>query len=106
MISMLYLITFCIVVDLYIYIYIYVCIHIYMFWSFEAKMTKIRVLSSDKVAQSVERLHDNQKPWVGVLENFRFFICSASFFNPMLPWRSVGISNFDRRLHNLMMLIR
>ena len=33
--------------------------------------------------------------WVRILASVIFFICYVAFFLSLLPWRSVGRSNFD-----------
>ena len=62
---------------------------------------KIQVLPTDTVAQSVEHRCDRPRTWVRVLASVMFFICSVAFFLYLLPWRSVGRSNFDWGLHRL-----
>ena len=67
---------------------------------------KILELPADTVTQSVEHLHDKHMVWIRILASVRFFTCSATFFLPMLPCRSVGRSNSDMGLHNLIILIQ
>ena len=57
---------------------------------------KIRVLPADTVAQWVEHRRDKPWPWVRIQVSVIFFICSVAFFPSLLPWRSVGRSNYDR----------
>ena len=56
---------------------------------------KIQVLSTDTVAQWVEHLRDKPRNRVQILASVMFFISSVAFFPSLLPWRSVGRSNFD-----------
>ena len=37
----------------------------------------------------------SRRSWVQILASVIFFICSVAFFLSLLPWRSVGRSNFD-----------
>ena len=56
---------------------------------------KIQVLPSDNVAQCVEHRRDMLKDLSSNSSECNFFICSVVFFLSLLPWRSVGMSNFD-----------
>ena len=58
------------------------------------------MVSADTITQSVEHLHDKRMAWVRILASVYCIISS------MLPCLSVGRSNFDRGLHNLIMLIQ
>ena len=67
--------------------------------------TDTMVLPTDTMVQSVEHWHDKPKVWVCILVSATFFICSIAFFLSMLPWRSVGMFNFDWGLHKCIILI-
>ena len=67
---------------------------------------KIQDLPTDTVAQWVEHRHDKPRARVRILASVRLLICSVVFFLSLLPWRSVGRSNFDRGLQNSTMLIK
>ena len=48
----------------------------------DLKLESINILelSTDTVAQLVERLGDKQRAWVPILASVRFLICSVAFF--------------------------
>ena len=58
-------------------------------------------LPTDTVAQWVERRRDKPWAWVRILASVIFFICSVAFFLSLLPWRCVGMCNFDWGLQKL-----
>ena len=61
----------------------------------------IHDLPTDTEAQRVEHRRDKPRTSVQILASVILFICSAAFFLPLLPWRSVDWSNFDRGLQRL-----
>ena len=67
---------------------------------------KIQDLPTDTVAQWVEHRRDNPWTWVCIPASVRFFIFFVAFFLSLLPWLSVGGSNFDMDLQNSTMLIQ
>ena len=60
-----------------------------------------RDLPADTVAQLVERLRVKPRACVEILASVRYLICSVAFFLSLLPWRSVGRSNFDWGLQKI-----
>ena len=71
------------------------------------KLIKIKILDipTDTVAQSVEPRKTCRGPGFNPIECqiFNLFFCILS---SLLPWRSIGICNIDRGLHNFIMLIK
>ena len=57
---------------------------------------------------SLVGMHRRDKPrtWVQILASGRFCHFFCSVLSSLLPLRSVGMSNFDKGLHNLMTLIQ
>ena len=65
---------------------------------------KIQDLPTDTVAQSIEHRRDKPKALVQIQASVRYLICPVVFFHSLLPWRSVGRSNFDRGLQYSMLI--
>ena len=64
---------------------------------------KIRDLPADTVAQSAKRRRDKPNAWVRILASVIFYLFRC-VLSTLLTWQSIGRSNFDRGLHNLVML--
>ena len=62
---------------------------------------KIQYLPTDTVAQWVERRRDKPRTWVQIQASVIFLICAVAFFLSLLPWWSLGRSNFDWGLQKL-----
>ena len=71
------------------------------FFSIVIVLYDMFLLTAFTVAQWVEHRRDKPRTWVQILASVYFFICSVAFFLPLLPWRSVGRSNFDWGLQKL-----
>ena len=66
----------------------------------ELKHIRIKILDlpTGTVTQWVEHRRDKPRVWIQIRARVRFFYLFRSVLS-LLPWRSVGRSNFDRGLH-------